>query len=537
MAAVDAILNEVIGKAVDTVEQWWATAAAAEEEEATGEEEEEVDIAIDDEGDGNDELAKWQKIRERDLATNRKRRVTFDAVHEANEEVQKSTVVPKGGGVSFVIHEGESAGEDAALTAEEHARRLEVELREAEEAAELDASAGGCTVLIRKTVVQFVNPGDISSSDDQEEDLGGEGSDDEAEWSDEEGNMWSALDPELLLKLQTLSAVLIQRAYRHYSARRASTPWASEVSWPASAPSGLFAEEGHDRATDGAAHVAADKNADTEDDDDAQELAARDGESEAESVGGVEAQELCGMQRLLGEGVGGAAEHAIAHEQSAHRSGDCGGGEAVGAESGSGDAAAGDAGISGDANSADAHGVAVAMTAAGELSGQIESAARAAAEAAGKDSGAGTNGVGKTRGGVCKVQAGAHVLRLARVGFVARGFENAAQVFVFLETGSPSGDVITGVELERGLRALKLDGQVDAHSLVAALSAKSTGKAVGDAHVSYKEFMRQLSMAVSGPQGGDRWGGMGCGAAAGKDNVALLEDARKRWKKTAERVR
>jgi len=537
MAAVDAILNEVIGKAVDTVEQWWATAAAAEEEEAAGEEEEEVDIAMDDEGDGNDELAKWQKIRERDLATNRKRRVTFDAVHEPNEEVQRSTVVPKGGGVSFVIHEGASAGEGAALTAEEHARRLEVELREAEEAAELDVGAGGRTVRIRTAVVQFVNPGDISSSDDEDEDHGGGGSDDEEEWPDEEGNMWSALDPELLLKLQTLSAVLIQRAYRHYFARRASTPWASEVSWPASAPSGLFAEEGHDPATGGAAHVAADKNSDTADDDDAQELAARDRESEAESVGGVEAQELCGMQRLLGEGVGGAAKHAVAHEQSAHRGGDGGGGEAVGAESESGDAAAGDAGIGGDANSADAHGAAAVMTAAGELSSHIESAARAAAEAAAKDSGAGTNGVGKTRGGLCKVQAAAHVLRLARVGFVARGFENAAQVFVFLETGSSSGDVITGVELERGLRALKLDGQVDAHSLVAALGAKSKGKAVGDAHVSYKAFMRQLSMAVSGPQGGDGWGGIGGGAAAGMDNVALLEDARKRWKKTAERVR
>jgi hypothetical protein len=29
-------------------------------------------------GDGDDELKKWQKIRERELAHNRKRRVTFD---------------------------------------------------------------------------------------------------------------------------------------------------------------------------------------------------------------------------------------------------------------------------------------------------------------------------------------------------------------------------------------------------------------------------------------------------------------------------
>jgi hypothetical protein len=68
--------------------------------------------------------------------------------------------------------------------------------------------------------------------------------------------------------------------------------------------------------------------------------------------------------------------------------------------------------------------------------------------------------------------------------------------------------------------------QVDSASLLAALGAKSKGKS--DVTVSYTDFMRH--MAAGG--GCEGWEG-----SEGKDNVALLEEARKRWKKTAERVR
>ncbi len=112
-------------------------------------------------------------------------------------------------------------------------------------------------------------------------------------------------------------------------------------------------------------------------------------------------------------------------------------------------------------------------------------------------------------------------------------------MFVYLETGTSSGDVITGVEMERGLRALKLDAQVDAPSLLAAMGAKPKGKGTGDVQVAYKDFSRHLSLEASGSgsEGLGGGGGGGGGASAGKESVKLLEDARKSWKKTAERVR
>jgi hypothetical protein len=142
-------------------------------------------------------------------------------VEGAEGEVPR--LVAKQGVVSFQIQDGTSGGDRPVMTTEEYARYLESELREAEEAVEEQAAAGGRDGP-RKKVVQFVNPGDISSSDDEEEDAGGgDGSSGESsEWPDgEEGeDLWASMDPELLLKLQTLSCVLIQRAYRHYRARR-----------------------------------------------------------------------------------------------------------------------------------------------------------------------------------------------------------------------------------------------------------------------------------------------------------------------------
>lgn len=106
MAAVESIISEVIDAAVDKVEEWWAAQAAAAEKDAEeGEEEDDEDIVMDDEGNGDDELEKWQKIREKELKQNRKRRVTFDVAAETPVEPQKSTVVAKGT-VSFQIHEG-----------------------------------------------------------------------------------------------------------------------------------------------------------------------------------------------------------------------------------------------------------------------------------------------------------------------------------------------------------------------------------------------------------------------------------------------
>lgn len=138
----------------------------------------------------------------------------------AEDEVRR---VAKKGVVSFQIQDGTSGGDRPVMTTEEYARYLESELREAEEAAEEQEVAGGRDGP-RKKVVQFVNPGDISSSDEEEEDaVGGDGSSGESsEWPDgEEGeDVLASMDPELLLKLQTLSCVLIQRAYRHYRARR-----------------------------------------------------------------------------------------------------------------------------------------------------------------------------------------------------------------------------------------------------------------------------------------------------------------------------
>lgn len=48
MAAVEAVLAEVIGAAVDTVEAWWEEAAAAEDD-AVEEQEEEEEVVLDDE--------------------------------------------------------------------------------------------------------------------------------------------------------------------------------------------------------------------------------------------------------------------------------------------------------------------------------------------------------------------------------------------------------------------------------------------------------------------------------------------------------
>jgi hypothetical protein len=232
MAAVESIIDLVVGTAVDEVEAWWAKQAAQPEEdtEENVEEEEEEKIVMDDEGDGNDELTKWQKMRERDLKQNRKRRVTFNAAQEPELEARTSTGVVKAA-------ETLQSEEESGKVVEEHARRLEAELRQAEEVAERIAGAGGRGAPHKPVVVQFVNPADISSSDDDEE--AGEGNwqeeEEEDEDEDEGGDMWASLDPELLLKLQSLSAVLIQRAFRHYRARRASTPWASEVdTWPPS---------------------------------------------------------------------------------------------------------------------------------------------------------------------------------------------------------------------------------------------------------------------------------------------------------------
>lgn len=87
-------------------------------------------------------------------------------------------------------------------------------------------------------------------------------------------------------------------------------------------------------------------------------------------------------------------------------------------------------------------------------------------------------------------------------------------MFVYLETGTSSGDVITGVEMERGLRALKLDAQVDAPSLLAAMGAKSKGKGTGDVQVAYKDFSRHLSLEASG-SGSEGLGGGG-GLVAGR---------------------
>ena len=172
--------------------------------------------------------------------------------------------------------------------------------------------------------------------------------------------------------------------------------------------------------------------------------------------------------------------------------------------------------------------------AAVELSRQIEAAARTHAAGDGAESGdvvvAAVGGGGKARASG-KLQPASHVLRLARAGMVARGFENAAQVFVYLETGSSSGDVISGVEIERGLKSLKLDGQVDSASFLAALGAKSKGKS--DVFVSYREFMRHMAVAV----GGQGWESGSSGGNEGRNSVVLLEEARKRWKRTAERVR
>jgi hypothetical protein len=106
MAAVESIISEVIGAAVDTVEGWWAAQAAAPEKDAEKDEkEDDEEIAMDDEGNGDDELEKWQKIREKELKQNRKRRVTFDAAAEPCTERHTSTVVAKGT-VSFQIHQG-----------------------------------------------------------------------------------------------------------------------------------------------------------------------------------------------------------------------------------------------------------------------------------------------------------------------------------------------------------------------------------------------------------------------------------------------
>jgi hypothetical protein len=155
-----------------------------------------------------------------------------------------------------------------------------------------------------------------------------------------------------------------------------------------------------------------------------------------------------------------------------------------------------------------------------------------------------------------KSKTAKQTLRLMRAGAISRGFENAAEVFVYLETGSSGGDTITGVEIERGLKALKLSGQVDASCLVAALGGKARGK---DVTVSFKDFMRLLSWPHTGA-------GPGSGSILGSDNnsslprtttrptnaadpgavsgsntsaqdLALLACARKHWKKTAERVR
>jgi len=231
MAAVEAVISDLIGAAVDTVEAWWVAAAAAEDR-PQDEAAEEEDVVMDDEGDGNDELLKWQKIRERELAQNRKRRVIFDVAPGDESGEATHTVAAAGSGVSFQVQNAAAAGGNRpVMTAEEHARYLESELRAAEEAGEELAGAGGRSAP-RKPVVQFVNPGDISSSD-EEEDGGGEDTEEEEDVGGDD--IWASMDPELLLKLQTLSCVLIQRAYRHYRARRAPTPFASEVSWPVSA--------------------------------------------------------------------------------------------------------------------------------------------------------------------------------------------------------------------------------------------------------------------------------------------------------------
>jgi len=106
MAAVEFIISEVIGAAVDTVEGWWAAQAAAPEKDAEKDEtEDDEEIVMDDEGNGDDELEKWQKIRQKELKQNRKRRVTFDAAAEPSTERHTSTVVAKGT-VSFHIHQG-----------------------------------------------------------------------------------------------------------------------------------------------------------------------------------------------------------------------------------------------------------------------------------------------------------------------------------------------------------------------------------------------------------------------------------------------
>jgi len=414
------------------------------------------------------------------------------------------------------------------LSYEQHAQQLEAELREAEEEEEKKTGAGGRTVAVRKPVVQFVNPDDISSSDEDDNAKGGGESESESNWPDEDeenqDDMWAALDPELMLKLQTLSAVLIQRAYRLYRARRLSTPWASEVSWPSSAQSGLFAQA-----------------------DEAKPEVAKGGVAAPLDEGDAEAQALAAMPLMLQDqeilveaegrqqGVvceGGTTGDRPEAEEGLHLVDDQ---AAAPAKNGEGELV--QTRVADDAAAAESAEVA----AAGELSKQIEAAALAGAVAGGSgvenvsEADMPSGGNSKARGGSNgKLQPAAHVLRLARAGMVARGFENAAQVFVYFETGSSSGDVITGVEIERGLRALKLDGQVDGPSLLAALGAK--GKGLSDAHVSYKDFMRQLSMAISGPNG-DGWGGLGGGAAVGKDSIAMLENARKSWKKTAERVR
>jgi len=397
----------------------------------------------------------------------------------------------------------------------------------------MKTGAGGRTVSIRKPVVQFVNPDDISSSDEDDADGGGV-SESESNWPDRDeenqDDTWAALDPELMLKLQTLSAVLIQRAYRLYRARRLSTPWASEVSWPSSAQSGLFAE-----ADDATPEISAGIVSAPLDDGDAEAPALEAMPSLLQNQADMRArpQHLATEAEGRQEGVmseGGSASSCLEGEGAL----DVVDNQAAAPRKNGAD------GIKGASDARDAKAAEDAeMAAAGELAKQIETAALAGAASCGSSVGIDDGeedvvphgGNRKARG---KLQPAAHVLRLARAGMVARGFENAAQVFVYFETGSSSGDVITGVEIERGLKALKLDGQVDGPSLLAALGAK--GKGCSDAHVSYNDFMRQLSMAISGACG-DGWGGLGGGAAVGKDSITMLENARKGWKKTAERVR
>ncbi|EKX53501.1 hypothetical protein GUITHDRAFT_133200 [Guillardia theta CCMP2712] len=313
-----------------------------------------------------------------------------------------------------------------------------------------------------RKVVSVVDPCNISSSDDDDEEQG-EGQEEEEEEEEEED--LSELDPELLLRLQILSAVLIQRTYRRWRARNRK------------ANTRQIQDERHDAKA--SSPQVADVNQVVEHGSEVQEDFAPVSPLDEPADAGEE-----GGDFVAGEEDGREEEAGIPPQN--------------------------------------------------DTEGQEEEASTS------KDAGdpAGTREPAREKEHATSVKQKEEekrkkkILREVKQLFQQAGFNDVAEVFVFFERGTSRGDSLSVQEVERGLKNLRMEGKIRSSELLHAMNIKESRETM----VTFNEFFRHLSWdkqevgEETQPRAETR-------PSLVQRNTAELEEARKNWRRTADRIR